>query len=362
MKTLLMKKSEIEVPKISYKEFSSSIDATLTNGRLPLCAEFDLTHHCNLKCAHCYIARDPYKKEMNTEEVFRVIDEIADAGCLWMLLTGGEPLAREDFKEIYIYMKKKGFIITLFTNATLITEEIAQLLEKRRPLVVEVTIYGVTSQTHEAVTGIKGSFEKCMNGIRLLYEKNIPFKLKTIALTLNKDEIPAIKKFAEGFGLRLRVDPFINPRIDGSLEPCKYRLSPEEVIEIFFSDERRMDELKRRCQEYKDFEPEYIYNCGAGKESFSLSPYGEMSLCLMSPYPCINLVNGGTFKQGWERLLPDVYTQRYKKNTKCKKCRIRFLCEVCPGWAKMESGDEESPVEYLCEIAHLKAEKLKVKM
>jgi len=349
--------NQVAVPKISYKKFTNSIETGLANGRLPLLVEFDITYRCNLKCVHCYIGRSNSRKEMNTEGIINVIDKIADAGCLWMLLTGGEPLIREDFEEIYVYMKKKGFIITLFTNAALITEEIVRLLDRWRPFVVEATIYGMTPATYEIVTGVKGSLEKCIGGIKLLAENKIPLKLKTVALTVNKEEIPAMKKFARGFGLELRVDPFINPRIDGSLEPCKYRLSPEESVEIFSSNKKDVKELKRLCRKNENFKPEYIYTCSAGRESFHLNPYGEMSLCLMSPYPCVNLLNGGTFEDGW-KLLPEIYMQKHKKEIKCRECDISFLCGVCPGWSKIEAGDEELPVEYLCKVAHLKAEKL----
>jgi len=154
------------IPEISLAQFGERLYNNAVAKRIPITGSFELTFRCNLSCAHCYCNlppndQDTIEKELSTEEVFNILDQIAEAGCLWLLITGGEPLLRPDFFEVYTYAKKKGFIITLFTNGTLITPEIADYLVQWPPFKVEITLYGVTSETHESVTGIPGSFKLC---------------------------------------------------------------------------------------------------------------------------------------------------------------------------------------------------------
>jgi MoaA/NifB/PqqE/SkfB family radical SAM enzyme len=123
----------------------------------------ELTFRCNLQCAHCYCNlplndQDAINKELSTEKVCDILDQIADAGCLWLLLTGGEPLVRRDFLEIYTYAKKKGFMISLFTNGTLLTEKMADYLAEYPPFILEITLYGVTKETYESITGLIKTF------------------------------------------------------------------------------------------------------------------------------------------------------------------------------------------------------------
>jgi MoaA/NifB/PqqE/SkfB family radical SAM enzyme len=100
------------IPEISYSEFGERLNKQIVAERIPVSGSFELTFRCNLRCAHCYCNlplndQDTIEKELATEEVFNILDQIAEAGCLWLLITGGEPLLRKDFLEIYTYAKKK---------------------------------------------------------------------------------------------------------------------------------------------------------------------------------------------------------------------------------------------------------------
>jgi MoaA/NifB/PqqE/SkfB family radical SAM enzyme len=124
--------------------------------RRPMVGQFELTHRCNLRCRHCYIVRDTTKAELTYEEICRIIDEFHKEGCLWLCLTGGEPLLREDFLDIYSYAYKKGFIITIFTNAALLNEKMAKYLSRFPPFCIEVTLNGVTRKTYELLVSPTG--------------------------------------------------------------------------------------------------------------------------------------------------------------------------------------------------------------
>jgi len=120
------------IPELSYSEFGELISKKTAGRRVPLKGSLELTLQCNLRCKHCYLdgVHDgiPGEQELSTEEWYDILDQLADAGTLWLLMTGGEPFARSDFLDIYTYAKKRGFLITIFTNGTLITPEIADYL------------------------------------------------------------------------------------------------------------------------------------------------------------------------------------------------------------------------------------------
>src|SRR3977135_4144698 len=190
--------------------------------------------------------QDARSREMRTEEHFRVLDELVEMGCFWLLYTGGENFARKAFLEIYTYAKTKGFLITLFTNGTLITEKIADYLLEWPPFAIEITLYGRTKETYEALTQIPGSYEKCLRGIGLLQSRGLPLKLKTVATSINKHEVVAMRQFAEDeLGVEFKMDGQINPRIDCSQSPLAVRLTPEEVVALDMNAPKGMSEYRR---------------------------------------------------------------------------------------------------------------------
>jgi radical SAM protein with 4Fe4S-binding SPASM domain len=292
---------------------------------------------------------------MKMEEILRVLDQISEAGCLWLLITGGEPLLRKDTIQILLHAKKNGMITSLFTNGTLLTETLADHLADWQPHSVEITLYGISQGTYEKITRVPGSYEKCMRGIDLLLERKVPLALKTMAMTLNHQEIPQIKSFAEERGMRFRFDPMLNPRLDGSKEPCDFRLAPEEVIELDLQDNQRSGEWRDFCEKFiAPRSSEDLFTCGAGISTFHIDPYGKLSSCEMARFQNFDL-HQGTFKQGWDFAIPQILNLKPSGKYPCATCDLLSLCGQCPGWAYLEQGSVYKPVEYLCQIAHLRA-------
>lgn len=354
----------------TYAEFSASIHQRYFGIRAPNEVSIEVTRRCPLACLHCYnnlamgdsAARD---RELSCEEYKRLLDELADAGCLWVLFTGGEIFARKDFLEIYTYAKEKGFLITLFTNGTLISEKIAAHLSEWRPFAIEITLYGHTRETYESLTAVPGSYDRCMRGIQLLIDHKLPLKLKTVPTSINKHEVFAMQAFAAQRGIEFKFDPLINPRLDCSLSPLAVRLSPEEAVALDMHDAKRVEEYTRLLQldltatrgnlEGSDD----VYFCGGGMNSFAINPYGEMSICVLSQQELYDW-RGGSVRDGWDNFLQQVRTKKQTRLTKCKRCRIQSLCGMCPANGELESGDAEAPVEFLCGTAHLRVMSLGV--
>jgi MoaA/NifB/PqqE/SkfB family radical SAM enzyme len=161
------------VEQLTYGQFSADLHQRQSGERVPLQVSIEVTRRCPLECLHCYNNLpmgdlEAKGREMTKEEHFRVLDELVEMGCFWILYTGGEIFTRKDFLEIYTYAKKKGFLITLFTNGTIINEQIADYLAEWPPFAIEITLYGRTRQTYEALTRIPGSYDRCLRGIKLL--------------------------------------------------------------------------------------------------------------------------------------------------------------------------------------------------
>ena len=230
--------------------------------RLPLQFELELTARCNCDCRHCYInqpAGDGQAKasELSLAEIERIAGEAVDLGALWCLLTGGEPLLREDFADVYLALKRKGLLVSVFTNATLVTPGHVDLLRKYPPRDVEVTVYGVTRETYERVTRRPGSFDAFRRGLDLLLDGGVKVRLKAMALRSNVHELPEIARFCrEHTKDYFRFDPLLHLRFDGDPERNEEiraeRLSPAEIVEIERQDDERFRALQKDCERLTD--------------------------------------------------------------------------------------------------------------
>lgn len=342
-----------EIPGIGYEDFSEHFQNKVEAKGIPLKGQMEVTFRCNLKCAHCYVVEDKTKEELTFQEITYILDQIHEEGCFWLTFTGGDPLIRSDFLDIYTYAKKKGFLITLFTNGTLITPEIADYLQEYPPFMIDITVNGITPETYESITQVPGSFQGCMRGINFILERELPLTLKSNGMTLNREEILKIKEWVYGLEkAKYRYDSLILPKLDGSKKPCGLRLSPEEIIDIEATDETMQEEWKRFFQsEHELSNPDNLFRCGAGISSFDINPYGELQLCNILRKPNFNLRNG-SFREGFYQLFPKIRSAKYQTNSKCKNCRLWYLCPQCPARAELENGNQEAPVDYFCQLAH----------
>jgi len=350
---------------LSYGAFSADLHQKQAGQRAPMQVSIEVTRRCPLECQHCYNNlpmgdQDARSREMTTEEHFRMLDELVEMGCFWLLYTGGEIFARKDFLEIYTYAKQKGFLITLFTNGTLITEKIADYLVEWPPFAIEITLYGRTRETYEALTMIPGSYDRCLRGIKLLRERGLPLKLKTVATSINKHEVVAMRQFAEDeLGVEFKMDGQINPRIDCSQSPLAVRLTPEEVVALDMHAPKGVSEYRRLAKHDMENPPnltydDTVYFCGGGMNTFAINAYGEMGICVISQQETFDIRQSG-LRPAWENSLFELRKRKRTRVTKCLQCRIQSLCGMCPANGEMENGDRESPVSFLCHVAHLRA-------
>jgi MoaA/NifB/PqqE/SkfB family radical SAM enzyme len=332
--------------------------------------DMELTERCNNNCLHCCInlpADDPIakKRELPTEAIKEILKEAASLGCLTVRFTGGEPLLREDFEELYLYARKLGLKVLLFTNATLITPPLAELFSHIPPLVeIEVTIYGMKRSSYEAITRAPGSFEAASGGINLLLEKKIPFVVKSALLPPNREEVEEFETWASTipwmdeppsysvfFDLHCTRNEKKNELIR-SLRP-----TPEQGVAFLARRYKQyIKEMKQFCSGFIGPPGDGLFSCGAGTGGACVDAYGNLQLCMSLRHPkTVYDLHKGSLKEALNRFFPDVRAMKATQPeylVRCARCFLKGLCEQCPGKSWAEHGTLDTPVEYLCEIAH----------
>ena len=346
----------------------------ILKGKRPMLGQLDieLTERCNNRCIHCLINRpeedsEARSREMDTAFVLDLLKQAADLGCMTVRFTGGEPLLRPDFSLLYIAARRLGMQVILFTNGRLITPELASLLSRMPPgRVVEISVYGMHPESYDVAAGAKGSFAEFRHGVDLLLEYSVPFVVKQAFLPQNKAEleefetwaatIPSMEKrpgYSMNFDLRARHDdPAKNERI------AALRLSPDETVAMLAKDPKYISGMQEFCAKFMRPPGNKLFSCGAGHGT-CVDSYGMAQMCLPLRHQAMvcDLHNHSlrealneVFPQfrEWKATNPD-YLRR------CAVCFLKGLCEQCPAKSWMESGTLDTPVEYLCDVAHAQA-------
>lgn len=343
--------------------------------RNPTEGTFELTIRCNLHCKMCLFRHDDSEnaklmaEELTAEQWVDMARQAAEAGTLDLLITGGEPMLRPDFCEIWEGIYKQGFIITLYTNATLVTDKIMETLRKFPPHRIGITFYGSNPDVYKKVTGSARAFEQALQGARKLM--TLPSQ-KVFRMTLiqdNKEDVSQIEDMVHReFGPEHLVTftfRIHQPVRGGCADAASCRLSPGEYIDLLFKNTLR--EIKK---DYKDIIDEdclsleikqkerntegavrySLFGCDAGMRSYAISYSGMLMGCQLLGMFSENAARDGLL-QAWEAYpycvnLPD-------RDPKCMTCEDRDYCSSCPASRYAETGDLAGIPEYSCEEARL---------
>lgn len=349
---------------------------------VPIKGTFELTARCNLSCKMCYIHLDKQQQEkvgaeLTTEQWIQMGQQAEKAGTLYLLLTGGEVLIRPDFPEIYSALCKMGFLITIYTNATLIDEKIQKLFERYPPFEVGITLYGATPETYEKICGNSNAFYKVIEGLERLKTVKTNLEIRTTFIKENEEEMEALYELALRYTPHYKITPIVFkacPDIQSDVEQC--RLSPAEAYDFQM---RYWKFLKEQNWSFKKFqktdekieydtrikrsgyevEPVNI-KCLAGKCEYNITWDGHMTGCNLFFIPYTEPMKEG-FMAAWKRL-PELLSN-LPKPEKCKTCPWdeKQLCGNCPPKLYLETGcfDKEAP--FICGLTQAAKEKQKEK-
>ncbi|HXX57901.1 MAG TPA: radical SAM protein, partial [Thermodesulfovibrionales bacterium] len=242
----------------------------------------------------------------------------------------------------------KGLLVTVFTNGTLITDSILALFQNLPPHVVEISLYGATAATYENITGVAGSYERCLDGIKRLLGGKIRVRLKTILMTMNSHEFADIEDMAREFGVKFRFDAAIFPCANGDKSPLNLRVAPSDAVDKEFSDRERARVWKDYMRTRQEWAPtDSLYQCGAGLTGFHIDPYGYLQPCLMTRNMRYDL-SKGSFLSGWNGIISGIRNKKARKDFACYHCDRKDLCGFCPAFFEFENGAEDARSEYLC--------------
>lgn len=325
-------------------DFDSTRKKEWIRSRKPYAVLFELTPRCNFNCVHCYLQNSHDDKDiLSTEQIKTILNILYDKGILFVTFTGGEILSRRDFSEIYLYAKKKGFFVELFTNGFLFTREIIEILKEYPPLLVSISLYGANNETYKKVTGIQGAFTKVINNCKMLVNEGIRISLKSPIISLTENEMDLMKEEAERLGQKIIFSFEIHSAIDGSNTPLNYRTSLKSALGYEFKDYLARG-VKPNVEKIEDNtlrlqKDSHIFTCNVATNSFVIDYNGNMLPCMKLRHKGISLLEN-QFDDIWERF--KIYKGYIASPSYgCKKCDSVYFCDICPAEKEFFYGDYE---------------------
>lgn len=354
---------DMDILEFKNEKFENIVLNSAAEHRIPVQGEIEITAECNYRCVHCYLsgerASNSRKADKVELELFKKIcDQLRKEGCIWLLITGGEPLSHPDFYHMWRYAYKIGLRLHLFTNGSLITERHLELFYKYLPESIEISIYSLNRETYEKITGSSAGFDKLMEIIPMLSRRLNNLGLKTPLIRDNYHEIPNIMNFARNHGFGFRMDAIIHPTIGGDASPIRFRIPVDEASRIVMSDPEIRKQLKQsyhHCSVPFDTENSF-FPCSAGIYSFHIGSNACLNLCSIYRTKIADLKRE-SFKIGWEKLKNMRDIPKKKLNNPCNECRLKSICIHCPGIPFLYRKEPDFIDPYICEytklIAHL---------
>lgn len=338
--------------------------------RYPINATLELTLRCNLKCKMCMFRHSSQddillaEGELTASQWADIAKQLWDAGTLNILFTGGEPMLRKDFCEIYSSCYKLGFLVTLYTNATMVTEEIMQTLQKYPPHRIGITLYGASNQTYQNLCGCKDGFDRALQGAKSLATLPSVLEFRTTLVQDNYQDIENITQLVEKeFGLPVTHSNTVFQSVRGGCMPvADCRLTPEQTVDMTINrtisrvrellPPERREQVELRLADPQPNctaeEPKYtLLGCNGGMDNVTITWDGKLLGCQLLGNFSTDAVKLGVAK-AWEEW---PYTVRLPKvDSECSTCPHLSLCQVCPGVRMAECGNLHDRPDYICKI------------
>ncbi len=354
----LGKKAEVEPEIASYLHYKAKEQG------IPLSGTFELTSRCNFNCKMCYIHTEQCNQkaeELPAEWWIQAGKEAAEQGMLFLLLTGGEPLARPDFPYIYTELKKLGLLISINTNGSLLEGEIAELFRKDPPTRLNISLYGASDDSYETFTGQR-AFSRVLENIKRMDSYGIDVKLNGSFTKDNGAEMEQIFNLAQELDLHMKTTSYMYPQVrtDGKVGENQRRMTPKEAAaarvgwsllrydaEEFLLRAKGMEKgismFPEDCVEEQEAEG---VRCRAGTSSFWLNYQGMMSMCGMIDKGFDVKTLG--FAVAWEKVRE--FTAKVTLPKDCSNCKYRHFCNICAAVSYTETGDFSKRPDYSCQM------------
>lgn len=344
----------MSVPFRSKQSAVGLLDRVRTTEHTPMSAMIEIADRCNEVCVHCYQVQGQ-KGEMTTEEVFRVLDELAELGVLFLTISGGEPTLRSDFLEIVEHARKLKFAVKVFTNGLRLDQTMAHRLGDLAVQEVQMSLYSHRAEVHDWVTGVPGSFEKTVQAARDLIAAGVSVVLKTPVMSLNVDDYEPYIEFVSGLGAEHMLDPHVDPREDGDRITERLRIAEQDYLRL-----KRDKRLARPRSEEEDARRTPNLDrgvCAACSGNVHVEPNGEMRPCTQLGVSVGHALKDGV-RRAWESNEEALQIRHltWRDLHGCRDCDLQPYCGRCFANARLEVGDALGPYATACRRAVLEYE------
>ncbi|MFC1583936.1 radical SAM/SPASM domain-containing protein [Fibrobacterota bacterium] len=312
---------------------------------VPYSVLFEITGKCNLNCFHCYNARRA-EPVLSLDEVEHTLKQLANLGCLYLTLSGGEVFCRHDHQAVFQKVRELGFAWNLFTNATLITEERARELKLLNVMEVSVSVFSAESEIHDGITGVPGSLAKTVRGLELLKEQGIRLNIKCVLMKRNVKDYRGIVNLANRVTASCQFDTNVMPGADNDFSPLKERLDRDDLEQVLSDNDvfpragKPVLEKRTHCDIDDPAGNDRQLVCSAGITCMSIDPYGGVYSCIHHSQPAGSL-REQDIRTIWEaspvfKQLREISPDRMEA---CRTCAHTSYCSRCPALAEREDGN-----------------------
>lgn len=331
--------------------------------RIPVSGTFELTSRCNFRCKMCYVQMTPEEQrafgcELTTQEWLAIAQKAVDKGMIYLLLTGGEPLLRPDFTELYTRLVQMGLVVSINTNGSLITPEIAECFRQFPPERVNVTLYGSSPCRYASVCGNESGYSQTLQGLRLLKQAGVRINLNTTFIQENLPDMEALVTFAKQENIPIRTAAYLFPPVRNGHAEQDGIMSAEEMgrAAAVFDCMTLSAEQKQKRLDYingclaEEFDDNSGSECKpaaclAGKGAFWISWDGIMYPCGMITHEGVN-VREHDFGEAWNRTVESARKLYLPKE--CSVCKYRKLCPSCAAVSQCVNQKQGTLVPDMC--------------
>ena len=312
-------------------------------------AAIETTNVCNFRCPHCYVDKAD-SKNLSCQDIKNIIDELYELNTCNLLFTGGEVLTHKFFKDFYLYAYKKGFIITINTNGSLIDDSLMEFIKRTPPYSIEISLYGHNQETFENFTKTKVSFESIVSTLEKLKKASVNVMCKSVITNTNKSHYKDIEKICKNLNIPFKKDYIAFPQLDKSYAFNPEQIEPEEAIELLKEDSNCQKQYLKIFDESIE-NKEFVFQCRKNNDGLFFSSDGNINIC-----PCMQSVSykyekGNLFNSVISlQKLGDI---KFNENSKCKNCKYISLCRYCPAKFYLTTGDYQTPPKWFCDFGEL---------
>jgi len=328
-------------PGASYETF---IKEKYFRKKRPNTIHFELTNRCNLRCIHCLFL-GKVDDELSTEEICRILLQLKDIGVFYLALSGGEIFVRKDIEEILDFLSEHKFLLTIYTNGTLLKKSSIEKIAALSPQSVEISVYGATSGVHDAITQVPGSFERTIGSIKALREAGVRTIFKGFLLKDNFHERWDMIELAKKIDVPHAFDFNLIPRVNGDISNLETGLTLDQLKTVY-QEVAQEGLILRNHVNIKGRDQLPVGGrviCNAGLINGCIGPAGEVFPC-----PILRLHMGNLREKDFNEIwaTDEINAIRYMKIEDLKECfvcpAIKY-CNRCPGVAYLETGNFLGP-------------------